>query len=195
MFLMLATSRSFSFLYQTSIDLVLQFLTLTLLYLVFVSNKKDREFLLNVYKLVFPSAIILIFVLFSYSDNLNKTKIDYFKTKIRYDQITKENSLKEYEDYIESYLNKNIKTKNSLEEILLGNPENKKRIKKEEKEEKETTYDFILNSCASFLSILILFAFLWCLKELSIYKKLNYNILKNKKKKTNSTLTKINKQS
>ena len=123
----------------------------------------------------------------TYTDSLNKSRIDHLKTQLGYDLVNKAKNFENYNAFMESYLNQYVKDKVIVDELS----STQQVIQKEEKELK---YNFILNHIAAFLGILILFSYLWCLINLVIFKNLNKEKRK-LKKKSDKILYKINKQS
>lgn len=69
---------------KTSFNLILTFSISSVFYYSFIENKEDRILLVNIWKIYFPSIIVLYSVIFSVDNNVSNIRIDFYKTNLNY---------------------------------------------------------------------------------------------------------------
>lgn len=149
-----------------SFNLITAFLLFSITYFLFVENKEDRKLLAEIWKIYFPSIIVLFTMVSSIDTYITNSKMDYYKTELNYSLTVGDTErIKQiHEDYLEVYSNHIVRIfeKEKVKNIVDDSTE-----KKQENEEYIFWYANFLINMINCLSLLM---FLKCFTELSKFK-------------------------
>lgn len=142
------------------------FLIFSITYFLFVENKQDRKLLNGIWRIYFPSIIVLFTMVSNIDTYVTNCKIDYYKTELNY-YLTigdKERLKSIHDNYVEIY-NSHI--------VHIFEKEKVKNIVQDSNEKQQESNEYIFwyaNFLINMVNCLSLLMFLKCFTELSKFK-------------------------
>lgn len=156
----------------TSFNLISIFSLFSIIYFSFIENKEDRGLLVDIWKIYFPSIILMFSIIFSIDNYATNVRIDSQKTILNY--YLKQNNIEESKIAFNQYneaINKHLEIfkKEDLSDVVQKTFFDAKKENKKGDENKKFIF-WYANFLINMINILTLFMFLRCFVELSKFK-------------------------